>query len=847
MAPGIRVQNVRLCCKFACRLNFSGFLSSPLLILALFSVSTDVASDEVKAKVTPKFAETVYPILQRHCLECHGPKRQEGGLRLDSAEHFQDSGVIPSDPAQGGEFVRRLRLPTDDSERMPKSGVLNDYEIDQLTGWAAAGGPWPGAFNPPKHWAYQKPLRTIAPPPANFADRTPCINEIDIWIRADLVREGLKPAPEANPSALLRRVYFDLIGLPPTADEVESFVKNPTEQQYLKRVDDLLSRPQFGERWSRQWLDLARYADSHGFQRDDLRDLWAYRDWVIHAINDDMPFDQFTIEQLAGDLLPDAGQEQRIATGFHRCAPTNVEAGSLPEETRSAQLIDRVNTTATVWLGTTLQCAQCHDHKYDPFSTEDYYRFLSFFNGTAIEAELSDPKKPSSIAFVGPSLSLEDPDKNASSQDLKSLETRLKRRVNQLRKEIAGKIYQGSAFAAELKRIRANDPETVRLTEQIDTAKAKAEPTTSGSTLVMVETGMRPTHTFRNGDYRNPGELVTPGTPSCLHPMASEDRAKSLHPSAMQGADRLSLARWLVDRENPLVARVVVNRWWGELFGQGLVETPEDFGLKGASPSHPELLDQLAIDFMDSGWSMKRVLRKIVTSATYRQSAIATPEQLSLDLNNRKLARGPRLRLEAEMIRDNALAISGLLDLRMYGPPIRPHQPAGLWTKVGGQQYDYDESIGGEAHRRGIYIIIKRGSPYPSLVNFDATNRLVCTVTRGRTATPLQALTLLNDPVYVNICKAMASEATSNVDQAPEEIIEDWFIRCTARRPENAERELLHQLFIEQYQRAALNPKSASILAGEQNDESQERVAKFSAWFCVATTLLNLHETITKP
>jgi hypothetical protein len=712
---------------------------------------------------TVDFSHDVFPILRRSCLECHGRQEQEAGLRLDRREDVLESGtVVPGEP-ELSELVRRVRLPPDSEHVMPAVGApLSEAEIVLLERWILEGAEWPEDFQEPLHWAYVPPTRPPLPP---VSDQSWVRSPIDTFLLHRLEREGLTPSPPATPEKLLRRLYFDLIGLPPTPAETQAFVADPSEQKLEQVVDELLSRPQFGERWARPWLDLARYADSHGFQRDDLRDIWPYRDWVIRALNGDMPFDQFTIEQIAGDLLPEAGESQRVATGFQLATPINVEAGSLPEETRIEQVFDRVNTTATVWLGSTLECCQCHDHKYDPFPMEDYYRMLAFFNNSVQEADRADPKNPSSIRFEGPTLTLTSP-------------------------------------------------------EFLMSMSEESEPVT---TLVMMELEEpRQTTVFERGNYRTPGPPITPGTPAVLHPLPEGPR------------NRLTLARWLVARENPLVARVVVNRWWGELFGQGIVTTEEDFGIKGSPPTHPDLLDWLAVELMENGWSRKRLLRTIVLSATYQQSSRITPELQRLDDRNRLLARGPRFRMDAEMVRDNALAISGLLSQKQFGPPIRPYQPEGLWTKVGGEKYEYEVSPGDEQYRRGVYVVLKRGSAYPSFLTFDATNRVACVVKRSRTNTPLQALTLLNDPVYVDAAGALADRVLTERGGEPLDAQLDYaFQLCTARKPTDDERQLLSALYHGQWTEASTNIRDS----GEA-----ERVA----WFSVARALLNLHETITK-
>ncbi|MCA9064252.1 MAG: DUF1549 domain-containing protein, partial [Planctomycetaceae bacterium] len=419
------------------KLRFSRrrLFSAALLFLSPYFLTTSVAADDAANR---EFAEHVYPILQRFCMECHGPTKQEGSLRLDSRAALEQSGtVVPGSP-DDSELLRRVLLPDADDERMPAAGQrLPAEQIRHLQQWILDGAVWPEHFETGKHWAYQPPRRPVVPEASGVWSAQ---NAIDRFVQHRLLSEQLSPSPQAEPTVLIRRLCLDLTGLPPAPDEVERFVRDPSDANYQTIVDELLARPQFGERWARPWLDLARYADSHGFQRDDLRDVWPYRDWVIRAINDDMPFDQFTIEQIAGDLLPDATESQRIATGFHRCTPTNVEAGSLPEETRIEQVIDRVNTTGAVWMGTTLECAQCHDHKYDPFTMHDYYRLLAFFNSTQREADRTDPDKPSSIAFMGPALSLKHPERDQHRADLQEQIRALQKQVAARRQELAATL-----------------------------------------------------------------------------------------------------------------------------------------------------------------------------------------------------------------------------------------------------------------------------------------------------------------------------------------------------------------------------------------------------------------------
>lgn len=1028
-----------------------------LFISMLTGISSPVAADESKPPgvhaTTIDFSRDVYPLLQRSCFECHGESKQEGSLRLDQRQSLTDSQSVTPGESDNSEFIRRIELPESDPERMPAIGKsLSAKEIATLRNWVDQGAIWPDMIERRQHWAYVTPQLPMSPA---VLDNTWVKHPIDRFVLHRLEAEGVRPSRQASPEVLIRRLYLDMIGLPPTADEAKAFSNDSSELAYAAVVDDLLSRPQFGERWARHWLDLARYADSHGFQRDDLRDNWAYRDWVIRAINDDMPFDQFTIEQLAGDLLPDASESQRIATGFHRCSPTNVEAGSIPEETRIAQVIDRVNTTATVWLGSTIECAQCHDHKFDPFTTKEYYQLLAFFNNTELEADRTNPETASSIQFIGPSMPISDPVRDslrdAEHATLDSLLEKKKARRNQLDRELPVWIETLSKSAAsspqihgleiihfessgntdthqalddgsillvgtdppekdtyifrtplQLKDVRAfrvdaltdpslpgqgpgrgdakrpnfvlndftatpivdgikgtplsfhaatadfaqkgfdasnaidSDPKTawainpqfskphwatfvlakpldaadgteiefrmeqnfggartigrfrvsavtgdveakpiparvhelvsepmekwtkkdrelmidfrsvtdkemVAIEREITATERAIKQMPANETLVMVELPKpRMSNVFKRGDYKSPGEVVQPGTPAVLHELSQDDLKEA-------APNRLTLARWLVSPANPLVARVTVNRLWAELFGAGIVETVEDFGIKGETPSHPELLDYLAFTFQNDGWSMKQTIRQIVMSATYRQSSATNEARLERDDHNRLLARGPRFRMDAEMIRDNALAISGLLDLQQAGPPIRPFQPPGIWTKVGGVAYDYEVSPGDDQHRRGIYVVLKRGAPYPSFINFDSSNRLTCSVKRSRTNTPLQALTLLNDPVYVTATKAFAMQAALDNESTTAEILIDLFRRCTAREPSGVELDSLQTLFDSQ-RLAAVNQQKETFKLLE-GIEPHEPIAPedFSAWYSVASVLLNLHETITKP
>jgi mono/diheme cytochrome c family protein len=777
----------------ACPVGFLGGLCATiaLAMLSIFTAARLVTAEDQPANPakplpsSPRFSRDILPLLAENCFQCHGPddRGRKAKLRLDTYEGATSkrgggAAIVPGDSA-GSELLRRI-LSDDPDEVMPPPATkkkLTPQQAALVRRWIDAGAPWG------KHWAFEPPQRPALP-----AGKDPGWprNPIDFFVQARLERGGMRPAPQADPAVLLRRVYLDLTGLPPTPEDVDAFLGDRSPLAYEKVVESLLASPHYGERWARPWLDAARYADSSGFQRDDLRDLWPYRDWVIQALNADMPFDQFTVEQLAGDLLLEPTLAQKTATGFHRCAPCNVEAGTDQEENRVNQVFDRVNTTATVWLGLTFECAQCHDHKYDPFTMRDYYGLFAYFNHTPQETAFLNAKSRAVIKFTGPYMAL----------------------------------TPGTKAPADEQEARASDPQTGK----------QREPKHHERTLVMQELTPRMTHVLKRGQFLDPGERVEPATPSVV--LAADSKAQS---------NRLGLARWLIRRDNPLTARVQVNRSWQELFGRGLVATPEDFGTRGELPTHPDLLDWLAVEFMEPtfqgpgqakprAWSMKHVHRLIVTSATYRQSSHLTPELRGRDDRNQLLARGPRLRLDAETIRDNALAIAGLLSRKLGGPPVRPAQPPGLWRKVGGEQYIYTVSPGEDRHRRGIYVLLRRSMPYPSFITFDATARNVCTVQRSRSNTPLQALTLLNDPVYVEAAQALAQRTLRELPEANDEArLTRAFRLCVARQPRPVELTILQRLLADQ--RAARQGQSD---------------AELSAWIDVTSALLNLDETITK-
>ena len=835
------------------------------------------------------FARDIYPILQRHCIECHGEDTQEGQLRLDARAPFLEGGisgrvVVPGAPDRSVLWQRIIE--TDPERRMPQDAEpLGLQERDVLRRWILEGATWPEGVGPRverrPHWAYQPIQRPPVPLAGAGWARTP----IDNFLAEKLAEKGLAFSPAAPKAVWLRRVYLDLIGIPPSPREVDAFLADRRPGAEERVVDRLLASPRYGEHWARRWLDVARYADSNGYQADQYRSVWPYRDWVIRAINADMPFDQFTIWQIAGDLLPDAAVDQRIATGFARLTTCNVEAGVDPEKNRVDQVVDRVNTVATVWLGTTMGCAQCHDHKYDPFTMRDYYGLFAYFNNTPIEVAGDGV----TYNFIGPWMDL--PQDEATTAQRKQWEAerrRLVRRRDELRRRhlpelsswiarqrAALKTKAADKTASDKKKRSTGLPATIRkilllperrwtkaqrrsvenyftdrqpdvrdVVRQLAAIEKKLEATRPARTLVMIERDRpRPTHVLARGDYRAPADRVHPGTPARL------PRWEGL-PS-----NRLGLARWLVDPRNPLTARVVVNRWWYHFWGRGIVDTLEDFGTRGDRPTHPALLDWLASELIRSGWSRKHVHRLIVLSAAYRQSSAVPKAQRMRDPHNAWYARGPRVRLEAEAIRDHMLAAGGLLSGRMFGPPVYPPQPPGIWRHVGRNAPVYRTSKGEDRFRRGIYVIWRRSAPYPSFVNFDAPDRASCVVKRPVSNTPLQALTLMNDVAYAEAAMGLVERVLGDLPGADDGKRLTYAFRCcVARQPDRTElAELLDMLREERkLARSNLARSRNRILrlrkAIRQHPAklSDREIAERAAWWVVANVLMNLDEAVTK-
>ena len=1055
------------------------------LSLALIAVYRETV---VSAQQNIDFNRDIKPILNANCVSCHGAKKAAGQLRLDNKPAamrggFSGAVIVPND-SKGSILLSRI-IGGDGQAQMPMGGdPLTAAQIELIKKWIDGGAVWPEDSSlathdsslTSDHWAYKKITKPVVPAVKNSAWIR---NPVDNFILARLEKEGMKPAPEAAKETLLRRVSFDLIGLPPSVKEIDAFLADNSPNAYEKVVDRLLSSPHYGERWARPWLDLARYADSNGYEKDNLRVMWKYRDWVINALNNDLPFDQFTIQQLAGDMLPNPTNEQLIATGFHRNTLINQEGGIDPEEARFEILVDRVNTTSTVWLGSTMGCAQCHNHKYDPISQKDFYRMYAFYNSSQweygfqgegmddttrwvkepildlpspeqdakrkkLDEEISaikdklktstptleaaqrlweramvdeskrwEPLKPVAVKSTnGTSLNVQADDsvlasganpetdtyiisantevKNISALRLEvmtdpslpqngpgrdpygnffvtgievetassngkntqlvsftsakvdtqtsKIETKQfftkagdnqpvdkpigwqvnvtsdTKRVNRNAVFIAEKPFSGKNLTIKIKHsagsvgqgigrfrlsmMNGKEPEKItivsatlkpvllmpvseRTPKQIKDLgtlfrnvapelKADRERLTMlqkelrdlgiVTALVMGEKpgSEKPSAALRNrGSFLSPGEKVFADVPSFLPKMGND-----------VPVNRYGLAKWLVSEENPLTARVAVNRFWEQFFGRGIVLTSEDFGTQGEAPSHPELLDWLSTEFMNADfgvriaesktaspnennsqkfkpWSMKNLHRLIVTSSTYRQasglspqSEIQTPHS-SDDPYNRLLARGPRFRVEAEMVRDLGLAASGLLSRKIGGKSVFPVQPDGIWKSPYSSE-KWTTSNGEDRYRRSLYTFIRRTAPFPQMVTFDGTSRESCTVRRVRTNTPLQALTMLNDEGAMENARALAQLMMKQGGGKIEDRLKYGFRACITRMPEAAEIERLKKLYEQQIANFKADPESAKKItkAAKSNE--------YAALTMIANVLLNLDETVTK-
>lgn len=988
-----------------------------------------------------QFNRDVRSILSDKCYACHGPdaNKREAELRLDVEQSAKETAIVPGQPDES-ELLRRI-LSDDPDERMPPGSTgksLSGAEVATLRQWIAEGAPWQ------EHWSFLTPIK-VDPPDSD--DPASDANPIDRFIQSALAERRLSPSPKADRRTLIRRLSFDLTGLPPTPDEVDAFVADASDDAYAKLVDRLMGSKHFGERMAMYWLDVVRYADTGGYHSDNHRDVSLYRDYVIDAFNDNLPFDQFTIEQLAGDLLPNATSAQRIASGYNRLLQTTQEGGAQPKEYTAKYQADRVRNTATAWLGLTMGCSECHDHKFDQLSMKDFYSFAAFFADVqevavgnqpqtgiptpeqesqlaALQSQLAtlraeyeqttpeltagldkwetatreqllrgnpawQTQKPISLASAnGQTLAIqEDLSVLASGEnpaqdtyttelrpetgtitavklealvddslankslsrangnfvlteveiDIKAAEADEPRRLEikqasadfsqdnwPIAHAIDGKpntgwavdghnrqenrramflfaepvaISEGSLIVVRLKhdsaharhnigrfRLATTSEETPSLEESADipdavAAALKVDPerrsdaeraaidahyrTVSSElasvreqiaanekqqqairsafpqTLISVSVAPRTVRILPRGNWLDDtGEIVEPAGPTALPQLEVGDRQTA----------RLDFARWMAARENPLTARVFVNRLWKLYFGQGLVKSLDDFGTQGNSPTHPELLDWLAIEFMDSSWNVKQMIELMVMSDTYQQSSFVTDELRAADPSNKWLARQARFRLDAEMVRDNALAVSGLLSPKIGGPSVKPYQPAGYWQHLNFPKRKWQQGQDDELYRRGLYTYWQRTFLHPSLLAFDAPSREECTVERPRSNTPLQALALLNDPTYVEAARALASRVIQEGGSSEAERLNHAFRQVLGRTPSADEAAILIPLYQKHYEQYHADQQATSQLleVGELPVPSDLESARLAAWTSITRVILNLHETITR-
>lgn len=765
------------------------------LLIYIFVIAAAVAipgscmyNNEHKLPGTISFNFHIRPILSDKCFKCHGPdgNQRQAGLRLDIADSAyaplrETSGafaLVPGNPDQSVLFQRISS--TDTSYIMPTPdshlGALTPYEIQLFKKWIEQGA----RYEP--HWAFTAPVKTSLPKASN---QSWIKNEIDHFILEKLESTGLQPNEEADKERLLKRLSMDLTGLPPSIELMDKFLADQSPRAYEKMVDALLQLPQFGEKMAVNWMDVARYADSYGYQDDNIRTQWPWRDWVIHAFNKNMPYDQFLTWQIAGDLLPNASKENILATGFFRNHKYTEEGGVIDEEYRIEYMVDKTKTFSKGILGITMECAQCHDHKYDPFSQKDYYSLLAFFNNTKEkgyegDVSVSKPAKNPILSITA-----------ADRQNLLS--------------------FINAQDTAEL---------TVSVMGELDT--------------------IRKTFLLNRGLYDQPGEEVKP---AAVKAVMNFDTLKFTR-------NRMGLAQWTVNKQNPLTARVFVNQLWQEIFGRGLVKTTGDFGMQGELPTHPELLDWLAVDFMENGWNIKRLIKQIVSSATYRQSATISEKQLKKDPENIYLSHAPRQRLKAEFIRDLYLSSSGLLTTTIGGPSVKPYQPKGMWEAASSgrgvlavYRQDHDEAL----YRRGLYHFIKLTVPPPTMVMFDASNRDQCEVKRLKTNTPLQALVMMNDPALLEASRVLAQKLLT-ASSAAQENITTAFRRIICRRPTTKELNLLKEYHTEQLQLFNQKRSDAALTlrVGEYPQDKNLDAVQLAALMKTVNLIYNLEEAIVK-
>ena len=762
------------------------------------------------------YSRDIRPILSDACFRCHGPDdaKREAGLRLDTfdgaaAETSGGHGVVPGD-ADSSEIIDRI-LSDDPDLKMPppETGkTVTAEQVELLKRWIRQGAKYS------QHWSFRPVVRPAVPNNHSSWGQNP----IDQFIWKRMTARSLNPSPEAQRHTLIRRVYLDATGLPPTVEEVDQFLADASVDAYAQMVDRALSSPHYGERWGRHWLDQARYADTHGYTVDGERSIWPFRDWVIRALNDDMPFDQFTSEQLAGDLLPSPAQSQLVATGFHRNTLVSQEGGSDAEQFRNEAVVDRVNTTGAVWLGLTVGCAQCHTHKYDPITHHEYYQLFDFFNQNR------------DVNSVSPTLRLATAEQDQQLRQLDLALADIKKQLASLDKTVADQ-----ASTDEFRQTAEKEKSAVTERQKSLESDRKKLLAAIPETMVMADVNQpRVTHVHLRGDFLRHGDAVMADTPAFLPGMSTSGARRN----------RLDLAMWLVDRSNPLTARVTLNRIWARYFGQGLVETENDFGFQGTPPTHPELLDWLAAEFMDQGWSIKHMHRLILNSATYRQSSATRQDIQSIDPLNKLLARQVRQRVDAEIVRDIGLAVSGLLNPTIGGKSVYPPQPDGVYAFTQ-RNAGWPTSKGPDRYRRGMYTFFMRSAPYPMLTTFDTPRFDTTCTTRVRSNTPLQSLTMANDQAMLEIATALGQRIQRHSDVDADRL-QFAFRLCFARDPLAQERQRLLDYIQQQRMMASRQTDTTAASDAQDSATQQEQQTEDRVWMLVGRTLMNLDEFIVR-
>ena len=796
------------------------------------------------------FNHDIRPILSANCFACHGPDSdtRKAGLRLDTRDGlFGESRngtavVAPGDAGKSDLFARLIH--SNPEEKMPPPDSkkrLTPLQIETISIWIHQGAPWQG------HWVYVPPKK-IAPP--DTSDAKWARNAIDRFILTRLEKEGLSPSPPTDKRTLLRRLHFDLAGLPPTSEDVEPFVASENSDAYEKAVDRLLDSRHFGERMAVHWLDLVRYADTVGYHGDQEMNISPYRDYVIRAFNENMPFDQFTIEQLAGDLLPDPTMWQKVASGFNRLNMTTEEGGAQPGEYLTKYAADRVRAVGTVWMAASLGCAECHNHKYDPYTQKDFYSLAAFF------ADIQEVGKYAGRNGRPPEMLVPTPKEADKLKELDARIAELQEHTESMKKKLSDIPVEGELkLALRLKPEKRNkddqktvaafyqkhSPELGGLQRELDKRMNERKDLKARVRRTLISASVKP-RTMRvlpRGNWMDKsGAVVHPETPDFLTANAESSNRRT----------RLDLARWFVSRDNPQTARAFVNRLWKLFFGTGIAKSLDDLGSQGELPAHPELLDWLAVEFMDSGWDIKHMIKLLVMSSTYRQTSVASPELAKLDPYNRLLARQSRWRLEAEFIRDNALAISGLLIDKLGGFPAKPYQPAGYYKHLNFPTRKYKQDNDENQYRRGVYTHWQRTYLHPSLLAFDAPSREECVAERPISNTPSAALALLNDPSHVEAARAFAQRILSEGGTKTVERLKWTFLQALSRPPTDREINVLNELLETQTKDFVKDKKAAAaaLETGLSKISQQLDSVELAAWTSIARAILNLNETITR-